>query len=71
MEQLFQRRKSWPAQLTRSEPVAVPAISKYIVLVTKEEILLFANLEWQMVVNIHNSNHGVNCMKEALQCKFN
>jgi hypothetical protein len=38
---------------------------------TMEEILPFGNLEWQMVVNIHNSNLGVNDTKEALQQKFN
>jgi hypothetical protein len=36
---------------------------------TMEEILPFGDLEWQMVVNIHNFNHGVNCTKEMLQQK--
>jgi hypothetical protein len=38
---------------------------------TMEEILPFSDLEWQIVVNLHNNNHGLTCSKELLQRKFN
>jgi hypothetical protein len=36
-------------------------------LMTMEEILPFGNAEWQMVVNLHNNNHGLTRSKESLQ----
>jgi hypothetical protein len=38
---------------------------------TMEEILPFGDPEWQIVVNLHNNNHGSARSKESLQRKFN
>jgi hypothetical protein len=40
-------------------------------LMTMEEILPFGDPEWQIVVNLHNNNHGLTRSKESLQRKFN
>jgi hypothetical protein len=34
---------------------------------TMEEILPFSDPEWQIVVNLHNNNHGLTRSKESLQ----
>jgi hypothetical protein len=42
-----------------------------VFLLRMEEIPPFGGVEWQMVLNLHNNNHGLSCTTEALQQKFN
>jgi hypothetical protein len=65
----LEKKNSQPVLL-----VAIPVIfpcKKVFLFDDNGRNLPFGDLEWQKVVNLHNSNHGLCCTKEALQQKFN